>query len=369
MTNFAPPQPDPQFSAQDFQQAAYRAISQTIPTVQFPTDMFLSGAGQGAENSSVTGMPSSACFVLVPGPDGRLELIPTALAPQVSGSLDTGLYPYLTSGGSSLSTMVPGESASDGFTTIGSRSFDSLFNGAMTSNNLQQALAANQQFRTAATPMMKLGTEEGLHAPMNQPAPAPVGRHRSDPTSVVSKTSRQSGNFSNSAKQRRKTQDFDEDMSDWSSGGDPEDDPDWGSPGNSTKRNKSKSKGGSNSRNASQNSGYGNGGGTGNTKNAESRVTGRDPADEIPPRVLANTAFELFGLQPHELTPVQRQRCIDSIFERRKRNTESARKSRGRRKDYLETLENKLKELEEEKEELEQRLRELTKRVEMTNTR
>lgn len=79
-------------------------------------------------------------------------------------------------------------------------------------------------------------------------------------------------------------------------------------------------------------------------------------ADQIAPKVFASISRSLFQLQPDQLSPDQSQSVIQHVLAKRERNTEAARRSRGRRKEHLEYLEGRVNELERENGELRERL-------------
>lgn len=92
-------------------------------------------------------------------------------------------------------------------------------------------------------------------------------------------------------------------------------------------------------------------------------TTNADGSELISPRVLNTAAQSLFGKSGDELTPSQRSQVVNHILSKRERNTESARKSRERRKSHLEGMEHRINELEEENERLKKRVRELEGRL------
>lgn len=85
--------------------------------------------------------------------------------------------------------------------------------------------------------------------------------------------------------------------------------------------------------------------------------------DTIPPKLLADLARDLFAKELSDLTPEELQACVGNIMARRARNTESARRSRVRRQEQLETMEARIEELQEENGALRERVAELEARL------
>lgn len=84
-----------------------------------------------------------------------------------------------------------------------------------------------------------------------------------------------------------------------------------------------------------------------------------DPLDGIPPRVLSSASQDMFHKPPSSLNPTQLERVVNSIMRKRSRNTEAARRSRCRRRDELQSLEDKIGLLRKENVRLKLRLQEL----------
>lgn len=78
------------------------------------------------------------------------------------------------------------------------------------------------------------------------------------------------------------------------------------------------------------------------------KTTSRDPSELVSARTLSNTARAIFSMPADKLTPEQKQKCFDAIFAKRAKNTEAARRSREKRKEYVDELEMRVRELEEE---------------------
>lgn len=78
------------------------------------------------------------------------------------------------------------------------------------------------------------------------------------------------------------------------------------------------------------------------------RKPARNPSEVVSARTLANTARTLFSTAVGNLTADEKEKCYNAIFAKRAKNTEAARRSRERKREYVEELENRVKELEEE---------------------
>lgn len=85
--------------------------------------------------------------------------------------------------------------------------------------------------------------------------------------------------------------------------------------------------------------------------------------DSIPPKVLTDIADTLFGKHVSDLAPDELRACIDNIMSRRSRNTESARRSRVRKQEQLQSLDDRIEELEQENEALRDRVAKLEERI------
>lgn len=85
--------------------------------------------------------------------------------------------------------------------------------------------------------------------------------------------------------------------------------------------------------------------------------------DSIPPKVLTDLSRILFAKEISELTPEELQVCVGSIMVRRARNTESARRSRVRRQEQMDSSEGRIEELVGENEGLKGKVRELEGRL------
>lgn len=94
-------------------------------------------------------------------------------------------------------------------------------------------------------------------------------------------------------------------------------------------------------------------------RRAQPSAGGHLSADQIPPKTLASTARSLFSLPPSSLSPAQMETVVRHIMQKRERNTEAARRSRGRRKEHIDWLESRVRELEAENGDLRARLSEL----------
>jgi hypothetical protein len=82
-----------------------------------------------------------------------------------------------------------------------------------------------------------------------------------------------------------------------------------------------------------------------------------DPSDHISPRVLASAAKLLFQLPVSQLIEAQKDEAVMHVLAKRSKNTEAARRSRGRRREHVEWLEGRVDGLENENGELREKIR------------
>lgn len=85
--------------------------------------------------------------------------------------------------------------------------------------------------------------------------------------------------------------------------------------------------------------------------------------ETIPPKLLASTALSLFDKEVHQLTPKEREVCVQSILTRRARNTASARRSRIKRLEEMEEMDQTMQMLQEENQRLKAQVEELQRRL------
>lgn len=86
------------------------------------------------------------------------------------------------------------------------------------------------------------------------------------------------------------------------------------------------------------------------------KTNGPAPIDHVTPKTLASASRTMYGVPPSSLTPAQLDNVVSRILERRGRNTEAARRSRGRKREHLDWMETRVKELEGENEDLKGKL-------------
>lgn len=86
-------------------------------------------------------------------------------------------------------------------------------------------------------------------------------------------------------------------------------------------------------------------------------------AETIPPKLFASTARTMFHKDVSELTPKEKEACVNSVLSRRARNTASARRSRVKRIEEMQEMEDAMRTLEEENQALKDRVLALEARL------